>query len=268
MIVINNPNNPLGVPIPRAVLERIVAFARAHGLLVLSDEVYLPLFHGRDGEAPPSILTLGYDRAVATGSMSKAFALAGLRIGWVASRDRSVVAAVLAARDYTTISVSQLDDGVARFALSDAVRRPLLRRNRQLAQTNASLLAAFVARWHAKGQLCSWHRPTAGTTAFVRFAKAAAKVAKVAKVAKSAKSAKAASETSSSPEPVDDEKFCIDVLRTTKVMLVPGSRCFGGGQDFRGYVRIGYVCETAVLQEGLARLDRYLTDNNFSSETA
>ncbi|EFX05713.1 aminotransferase, class i/classii [Grosmannia clavigera kw1407] len=241
MIVINNPNNPLGVPIPRPVLEQIVAIVRARDIIILSDEVYLPLWHDEESTttttttttAPPSILTLGYDQTVATGSMSKAFALAGLRIGWVASRNRAIMQAVLAARDYTTISVSQLDDGVARFALSNAVRIPLLQRNIRLAQTNVRLLAAFVARWQAKNGVCSWQRPTAGTTAFVQFVQ--------------------------DGQPVNDDRFCIDVLEATKVLLVPGSRCFGGGLDFRGYVRIGYACETAVLAEGLARLDGYLT---------
>ncbi|OAA55023.1 aminotransferase, class i/classii [Niveomyces insectorum RCEF 264] len=267
MIIINNPNNPLGVPIPRPVLERIVGFARSRDLLLVSDEVYLPLHHGGGGgdrsretiddllppPPPPSILSLGYDKAIATGSMSKAFALAGLRIGWVAARDRAVVDALLAARDYTTISVSQLDDGVARYALSDAVRRPLLLRNVALAQTNAQHLAAFVRAWAARGRVrCTWMRPTAGTTAFVRFARVAA-----------AAEAEAGPEPEQEPEaiPVDDEQFCLDVLAATKVMLVPGSRCFGHGRDFRGYVRIGYVCETDVLVEALARLDHYVAEH-------
>ena len=234
MIVINNPNNPMGSTIPRDVLESIVAFARQREIIILSDEVYSPLYHALPAgqEAPPSILTLGYDKTVATGSMSKAFALAGIRTGWLASRDRSIVDAVAAARDYTTISVSQLDDQVASYALSGPVLRPLLARNMALAQTNLRLLSAFVEK-HAS--VCSWVQPTAGTTALVQFKKKGV--------------------------PVDDPSFVLDVLDKTKVLFMPASPCFGRGSDFRGFVRVGYVCETEVLEAALQRLGQYVEES-------
>ncbi|KAJ9151830.1 Capreomycidine synthase [Pleurostoma richardsiae] len=232
MIVLNNPNNPSGAVIPASVLSSIVSFARARGITILCDEVYSPLFHGlpSEADAPPSILSFGYDKTISTGSMSKAFSLAGIRIGWIASRDPAVVRAAASARDYAVISVSQLDDQVAAYALSDAVRPALIRRNVQFARANCELLEAFVRR-HAGA--CSWVRPRAGTTAFLRF-------------------------SGKGGEPVDDARFCVDVLEKTKVMMVPGSKCFGGDRDFRGYVRIGYVCETEVLREALEALGKYV----------
>ncbi len=230
MIVLNNPNNPTGATIPESVLRDIVGFAQARDIVVLCDEVYQPLFHGlAASEVPPTVLSFAYDKAVSTGSMSKAYSLAGIRLGWVASRDSAVIDAVAAARDYAAISVSQLDDQVASYALSDAVLPSLLARNMQLARTNAALLDDFVRR---HGAVCSWVRPTAGTTAFVQFRAAG--------------------------EPVDDDRFCVDVLHRTKALFVPGARCFGNGTDFRGFVRIGYACETAVLKEALERLGRYV----------
>jgi aspartate/methionine/tyrosine aminotransferase len=234
MIVINNPNNPMGSTIPRAVLEEIVAFARQRGIIILSDEVYSPLYHSLPAgqEAPPSILALGYDKTIATGSMSKAFALAGIRTGWIASRDKTIIDAVAAARDYTTISVSQLDDQVASYALSKSVVSPLLRRNMQLARANLALLSAWVDKY---AEVCSWVKPTAGTTALLQFRKDGL--------------------------PVDDPSFVLDVLDKTKVLVMPASPCFGLGRDFRGFVRLGYVCETAVLQEALPKLGRYVEEN-------
>lgn len=234
MIIINNPNNPTGSTIPRAVLEGIVAFARERGIFILSDEVYSPLYHSLPAgeEAPPSVLALGYDKTIATGSMSKAFALAGIRTGWVASRDGGVVRAVAAARDYTTISVSQLDDQVASYALSPPVLRPLLERNLALARTNLGLLSAFVEK-HAS--VCSWVRPTAGTTALVQFKRRGV--------------------------PVDDPGFVLDLLDKTKVLFMPASPCFGLGRDFKGYVRVGYACRTEVLVEGLEKLERYIEEH-------
>lgn len=148
MIVINNPNNPTGSTTPQPVLEAIVAFAKERDIILFSDEVYSPLYHslppGQD--PPPSVLALGYSKTIATGSMSKAFALAGIRTGWIASRDRALIGAIEQARDYTTISVSQLDDQVASYALSEPVQGPLLRRNTQLAQVNLGMLSAFIER--------------------------------------------------------------------------------------------------------------------------
>ncbi|KAL7945066.1 pyridoxal phosphate-dependent transferase [Trichoderma barbatum] len=235
MIVINNPNNPTGVPIPRDVVYKIVDFAKARGLMILSDEVYRPLFHdGTENNAnmPPSVADLGYEKAIVTGSLSKAYSLAGIRVGWIASGDRSIVERLADARHYTAISVSQLDDQVASYTLSPAVRGPLLKRNIQLAKRNADMVKAFV---EAHSSLCSWVAPSAGTTAFIRFQVGG--------------------------KPVDDMAFCRDVLDKTKVFFVPGSHCFGRGQDFAGYVRVGFVGSTAVLAEALQKLGDYLKRN-------
>lgn len=167
--------------------------------------------------------------------MSKAWALAGIRTGWIASRDSTILAAVAAARDYTAISVSALDDQVAAYALSAPVAGPLLRRNVALARGNLGLLAGFVERYRAKG-VCDWVRPTAGTTALVRF-------------------------KGGDGAPVEDAGFVMAVLGETGVLVMPAGPCFGGGRDFRGFVRVGYACETEVLVEGLERLGRYVEEH-------
>jgi aspartate/methionine/tyrosine aminotransferase len=235
MIVINNPNNPTGVPIPRDLIEKIVDFARARDIIVLSDEVYRPLFHDgieNNPNVPPSVADLGYEKVIVTGSMSKAYSLAGIRVGWIVSRDRAIIERLAEARHYTTISVSQLDDRVASYALSPAVLGPLLKRNIERAKHNAGLVKAFVEQHRT---ICSWVAPTAGTTAFVQFRKEG--------------------------KPVDDVALCRDVLDKTKVLFVPGSLCFGNGKDFAGYVRIGYVGSSAVLAEALQKLGAYIGQN-------
>ncbi|KAI0380350.1 PLP-dependent transferase [Hypomontagnella monticulosa] len=235
MIVINNPNNPTGATTPKETLADIIDLARKHNIIVFLDEVYRPLFHSIEpNQVPPSAISMGYDKVVVTSSMSKAWALAGIRVGWVASRDPSIISAVASARDYTTISVSQLDDQVARYALSGAVRPALLARNLALAKTNLDLLDQFVQE-HAI--VCSWVKPSAGTTAFMQF-------------------------RNRNGVPVDDEAFCKDVLDKTKVMFLPGSRCFGHGQGlFDGFVRIGYVNETEILRQALEELGAYITEH-------
>lgn len=163
--------------------------------------------------------------------MSKAFSLAGIRLGWVASRNSTMIEAFASARDYTLISVGQLDDKVATQALSSPAVENLLKRNYQLARQNLDDLEAFVRDFEGT---VSWTRPQAGTTAFIKF--------------------------SQGGHPVDDVVFCEQLLEKCGVMFVPGSRCFGNGEDFKGYVRVGYVPERQVMIDGLSALRRFMSE--------
>lgn len=213
-------------------MDKIVEVAQEHDLFILTDEVYRPLFHSispMDKDFPPSILSLAYPKAIATGSMSKAFALAGIRIGWIASRSPEVIEACANTRDYTTISVSQLDDQIASFAMDSNCIHNLLGRNIKLAKTNLDILSNFVEQHRS---ICEWVKPIAGTTAFIKFSREGREI--------------------------DDVEFCKTLQQRTGVMFCPGSRCFGG--EFKGFVRVGFVCETSVLSEGLAALKGFLRD--------
>lgn len=198
----------------------------------MSDEVYRPLFHSitpMDADFPPSMLSMGYHKTIATGSMSKAFALAGIRVGWLASQSREIIEACAAARDYTTISVSQIDDQIASYALDESCVHALLGRNIKLAKTNVAILDQFIEENRAT---CEWIKPRAGTTAFVKFSR--------------------------DGTPVNDVEFCKILQDRRGVMFAPGNFCFAEDNEFRGYVRIGYVCETDVLQEGLNEVSAFL----------
>lgn len=232
MIIINNPHNPTGAIIPKSTLDAVIELAEEHDLIIHSDEVYRPLFHSISPSAPdfpPSILSLPYPKTIATGSLSKAYSLAGIRVGWIASRSSEIIEACAQARDYTTISVSQLDDQVAAYVLSPNCIHALLGRNIQLAKRNLEILEKFVEshRW-----ACDWVKPVAGTTAFIRFSKMGSEI--------------------------DDVAFCETLMEEPGVMLVPGSRCFGGGSEFNGLVRFGFCCETKVLEEGLEELGKFM----------
>lgn len=208
--------------------------AQDASITVFADEVYRPVFHSigpADPDFPSSLLSLGYEHTVVTGSVSKAYSLAGIRVGWIASRDRALIEKCASARHYTTISVSQVDDAIASYALSPGCIHGLLSRNLTLAKTNLAILDRFIEshRW-----ACEWVKPRAGTTAFIRFNKMG--------------------------KPVDDVAFCESVFEQTGVLFVPGSLCFGEGEDFRGYVRIGFVQETPVLEQGLEALRSFMEE--------
>ncbi|OGM43172.1 aminotransferase [Aspergillus bombycis] len=233
LIIINNPQNPTGAVLKRETLQGIVDIAREHNIMIHSDEVYRPLFHSLNTdqhENPPSILSLGYDKVVATGSMSKAFSLAGIRLGWIVSRSPEIIEACASARDYTIISVGQLDDSVATLALSTPTVHNLLERNIQLARQNLAALDTFIREFE---WAIEWTRPQAGTTALIKFVNREGK-------------------------PIDDVVFCQQLQKQTGVMFVPGSQCFGGGVDFKGYVRIGFVPEHQVMVDGLQALREFM----------
>jgi aspartate/methionine/tyrosine aminotransferase len=233
LIVINNPNNPTGAVLGKSFLEQLVEIAKDKEITILGDEVYRPIFHSIspiDKDFPPSLLSMGYNNVVVTGSMSKAYSLAGIRVGWIASRNAEIIEKIASARHYTTISVSGLDEQVAAYALSSATVHGLLARNIQLAKTNLALLEKFVIKNEDE---CEWVKPVAGTTAFIKFHR--------------------------DGKPVDSVDFCKKLLEKTGVLFVPGSQSFG--EEFKGYVRVGFVNQTDIIQKGLEEASKFVRKN-------
>jgi aspartate/methionine/tyrosine aminotransferase len=230
MIILNNPQNPTGAVLPKSLLLKMIALAESKNITILSDEVYRPLFHGItpiDPDFPPSILSLGYTNTIATGSLSKAYSLAGIRVGWIASRNRDFIEQCQIARDYTTLSVSKIDQKVAEFALSPDTVHGLLGRNIQLAKANLEILDRFVLK---HDEYCSYTKPVAGTTAFVKFEREG--------------------------KAVDAAALCKAVQEKTGVMFLPGD--VGFGEQFKGYVRIGYCNQTQIVKEGFEELRKFM----------
>lgn len=186
LIAINNPNNPTGSLMDRAYLERIVEIARACGAWILCDEVYRGT--DQDGETgmTASIADL-YEKGISTGSMSKTFSLAGLRLGWIVA-PADLLRAVSVHRDYNTISVGMLDDRFAVIALE--CRDKILERSHRITRTNLGI----VSDWVDGEPLISWIKPRSGTTALLKY-----------------------------DLPLSSQEFCVRLLEKTGVMLTPGS---------------------------------------------
>ncbi len=197
LIAINNPNNPTGSLMDRAFLEEIAQIARACGAYVLSDEVYRGSDQQGDGFTA-SIADI-YERGISTGSMSKTWSLAGLRLGWIVA-PLDVLRSIEIHRDYNTISVGMLNDLLASIALEN--RDAILKRNRQILHTNLALLDA----WVANEPRLSYVKPQSGTTAWLRLGV----------------------DTTS-------RDFCVSLLKKTGVLLVPGSALEGEGYVRIGY---------------------------------
>lgn len=160
MIAINNPNNPTGALMDRTMLEEIAAIAGDVGAYVLCDEVY----RGTDqaGSGLTASIADIYERGISTAGMSKAFSLAGLRLGWIAGPDH-VIEAVSVHRDYDTISVGKLDDHFAALALENCER--ILARSQLITRENLTLLADWVS---AEPRI-AWVKPRSGTVTLLSY---------------------------------------------------------------------------------------------------
>ena len=158
VIVINSPHSPTGAQLGGDQLARLVSIAELHGAMLFSDEVYRFLEHGAPALPPAAECS---DRATSLGVMSKAFGLAGLRIGWLAMRDAATRRRIAALKDYTTICNSAPSEILALIALR--ARIELVARARSIIDSNLALLDDFFQRF---GERFRWVRPAAGSVCF------------------------------------------------------------------------------------------------------
>ena len=144
-IILNTPHNPTGYLMSRADYESVHRFARENNLLLFSDEVY------RESEYDPSTrLPAACDlggHAISLGVTSKTYGLAGLRIGWIATKNRKIYERMASLKDYTTICSSAPSEFLAEVAMRN--RQKLIDRNLEIIQRNLSVMDDFFPR-HAK----------------------------------------------------------------------------------------------------------------------
>ena len=217
MICINNPNNPTGALMSSGELKAIVKIAENAGAYLLCDEVYR--FLTQEDGYPESVADL-YEKGISVSSMSKIFSLAGLRLGWIASRDKAFMESLLIHRDYNTISCGLFDEAIAAVALEHA--DALLARSKAIVRRNLAILD----KWVAGQKHISYAKPQAGTTALLFY-----------------------------DFDMPSDEFCRRLLKETGAFLTPGV-CFEMGNS----LRIGYACDTADLVGGLARLGEFIDE--------
>ncbi|GIG67966.1 aminotransferase class I/II-fold pyridoxal phosphate-dependent enzyme [Phytomonospora endophytica] len=161
LVSVNFPNNPTGaVPDPDA-WRALVALCDERGIRLFSDEVYRGL--ERDRPPLPQAAELS-DSAVSLNVMSKAYGLPGLRIGWIACRDRELLGRLERAKHYTSICNSAPSEVLALMALRAGER--ILTRNRAIIAANLPSFDAFFARFP---DLFAWSPPQGGCVAYPRY---------------------------------------------------------------------------------------------------
>lgn len=142
MIAVCNPNNPTGRILTTAEMDGIIEIADEVGAWILSDEVYRGAERTTDVETPSFYGR--YDRVVAAGSMSKAYGMPGLRLGWVAS-SRDAIDQMWARHEYLTISATAVSNRLGAFALRPDVRGRLVARTRRFIREGFPNLEAWMA---------------------------------------------------------------------------------------------------------------------------
>jgi aspartate/methionine/tyrosine aminotransferase len=162
LVVVTNPNNPTGAVLSPASLNEIVAAAQHVGAWILADEVYA----GAELSGPVTSTAWGQTRrVVVTASLSKAYGLPGLRIGWLVApadwRDE-----MWARKDYTTIAPSVLCDCLAAGALESEIRRQILARSRRILTAHLEMLSDWIASF---GESLRFRPPDAGAIALIGY---------------------------------------------------------------------------------------------------
>lgn len=215
MVVVNFPHNPTGATLDRDEQRHLIETARRHDAWLVWDGAFSELVY--DGEPLPEPL-LEYERSVSMGTLSKAYGLPGLRVGWCLAGEE-VLRRFVRLRDYLTLHLSPLVELFACRAIENGDR--LVATRRRQAAANLATVEAWMER-HA--ERVDWFRPRGGVSAFPRLSQ------------------------------VDDvTDFCRRLAERERVMLVPGE-CFG----FPRHVRLGFGCAPATLELGLAGLSRAL----------
>jgi aspartate/methionine/tyrosine aminotransferase len=160
-VVVNSPHNPTGAHMDPGTFAAVRALCEEAGARLFSDEVYRWGEH--DGAERLPAATEASASAVSLGVMSKTFALPGLRIGWVACRDRALLDRLAAFKDYTSICCSAPSELLAIAALEGIEQ--VLERTRSIVEPNLRRLDAFFAR---HGDVLEWVRPRGAPIGFPR----------------------------------------------------------------------------------------------------
>lgn len=199
VVVVNFPHNPTGFLPGLDFVRELSALSEQHGFIIFSDEVYRGL-ELDPSERLPGLTDLN-DRALSLGVMSKPYGLAGLRIGWIATRDDRLFRELAAFKDYTTICNSAPSEFLATLALRKA--EVIVTRNLRIIRKNLGLLDTF---FESHADLFGWFAPRAGTVAFPLLRKGTV------------------------------DEFCTDLVEKAGVLLLPGTLY---GKDFNSF-RIGF----------------------------
>ena len=219
-IIINFPHNPTGQVIEEGELKGLIDVCKKQNIWLFSDEVYRLL--GKPNEPWASPASCLYDKALSLGVMSKAFGMAGLRIGWIACQDKAILKKIEHMKHYTSICNSAPSEILTLISLQN--KDKILDRNNRIVKDNLKILDEFFITY---SHLFEWVRPEGGCVGFVKYK---------------------GSGTS--------DAFCNRLVNKNSVLLMPASIYNHDSNHFR----IGFGRKN--MPECLEKLKEYLTYEN------
>jgi aspartate/methionine/tyrosine aminotransferase len=219
VVMVCNPDNPTGSVLSGAEMDAIVAAADSVGAWIVADEIYRGAEVDTDETAPT--FWGRSDRVVITSGLSKAFAMPGLRIGWIVAPPE-MVRQIWERHDYTTLTPGMVSDRLAAHALRPDVRARVLARTRSIVRGNLPRLEEWIST-HPE---FSYIRPTAGAITYVTY-----------------------------DLPIGSAELVERIRTEQSVLLVPGEM-FGLDPDGDGRgLRFGYGYDIEHTVKGLERAD-------------
>ncbi len=216
------PNNPTGAVMERCDLQKIADIVKKHDLIVLSDEVYAELSYDKPHRSIAELEGMK-DRTIVFGGMSKSFAMTGWRIGY-AMGHHEIIAAMLKIHQYTILCAPIMGQVAALEALKNGYQEMQMmveqyNRRRKL----------IVKGFQEMGLSC--HTPKGAFYAFPNI--------------------EATGYT--------DYEFAEQLLKQTKVAVVPGSVF---GQGGAGFIRCSYATSYAQISEAVDRIAQFVQTIN------
>lgn len=218
MILLGNPNNPTGAVIPQAELEGIAKLASEHDLIVATDEVYSRLVYQGQHTSVASLPGMR-ERTVLLDGFSKAYAMTGWRIGYIAA-PTYILEAMLKIHQYAIMCAGTAPQEAALQALRHGEEDVERMFNDYARRRNM-----FVPGLNRIGLTCC--EPGGAFYAFPSIASTG----------------------------MSDEEFAEKLLFEEQVAVVPGSSFGAAGQ---GYVRCAYCTAYDKLEEALVRMERFI----------
>jgi capreomycidine synthase len=215
MVILNFPHNPTGASLTPEEQGELLDAIKQSGAYLVWDAAFADLTY--DGKSLPDPYRY-YNRCISLGTLSKAYGLPGLRVGW-ALASPEILAKCIELRDYITLHLSPLIELIAQRAIEQSDR--LLKLRLPQIQSNLAILTEWCER---REEFVDYVRPQGGASAFLRL-----------------------------PGVTDVDEFCHRLVAEYKTLLIPGS-CFNSP----AFVRIGFGGATTEFEEGLRRFSALL----------
>ena len=214
LVYVSNPNNPTGSTLSSEAMQRMVDRCEAMNAYLIADEVYL----GAEIHAERTRSFWGMsDKVIVTSGLSKAYAIPGVRIGWIVG-PRSIVDTCWSQHDSLTICPGKISDAVALTAVQAENREKLYDRGRSLLQTNLEIMGQWV---DSLGPGFEFIPPVAGAICFIRY-----------------------------PGDLPSVEICEAIRENQSTLIVPGAYL-----GMEGYIRIWLGAQPEYLREGLRRVE-------------